>query len=291
MCNVRVSFAFLTPGSIDCCCAGGLSLEADGHNSQLRDRHCLGRQDVIVKMLDFGAGCSRVFRVSCHNDANVGTVLDALQGSENTQTVGFTAFELASDLTGKGPRLVISKVLSNHDPVPSLLFCQRVELRQQLNCVLTRWIAVNVFVCCNDGELFSGHVPFLVPLSGEERTKLAVLASAARMLRLSMECEDVLHRCAVLACTNVGRKLMINEPLSDGCKADQVAIVYNATEVGDVVVVSTQWHADARRGQTPIVQGVVTRRFVEDGVMYFDVKEMDTALVMERLTCVQFVPL
>ncbi|KPA84166.1 hypothetical protein ABB37_02236 [Leptomonas pyrrhocoris] len=289
--EIQVSFAFLSSRTVDYCCNAGSSADLSSSASQFRIPEVSSRRVALVKLLDFESGCSRAFRASCSETADVGAVFDALRRSENSNAVEFVGFELMSFFPGNYTHLNVSRVLSPHDPIPDFFSCQRVRLGQRLKFSVTRWLVINTFVCSNDGELFVGHVPFLVPLTAEDVSKASILSAVARILNLNTECEALLRNCIVLACTNDGRKITIDEPLQDGCGADQISIVYNAADIGDIVVVSAQWHASSHKGPAPIIQGVVTRRFVQDGMLLFDVKEMDTAVVMERLSCTQLVPL
>ncbi|KPI85500.1 hypothetical protein ABL78_5461 [Leptomonas seymouri] len=291
MCEVQVSFAFLTSRTVECCCNVSSSSKVSSRASQLRCADHSSRRVVHVKLLDFEAGCSRAFCVSCPVSADICALFDALSRSENASAVEYVGFVLATCSSGSRTHLAVSRILSLQDSIPDFLLCQRVSPEERLKRSFIRWLVVNVFVCSGDGELFVGHVPVLVPLTAEDVGKAAVLVATARVLCLSAECEALLRNCVVVACSNNGRKLTMEGPWQDACGAEQVAVIYNAAEVGDVVVVSAQWHSSADRGRTPIVQGVVTRRYVQDGLMLFEVKEVDTSVVMERLTCTQFVPL
>ena len=290
--DIRVSFAFLTPKSVDCCYGGGSSDSVCSSTSL--EEYCDGGsslRNVLIKLLEFEAGCSRVFRATCPVNAPMSTIFDALRRCGSCERSDFVAFEPVAASSGEKMRLTVSKVLSSHDTIPFFSFCQRTDVYRSGSSRSVKWLAVNIFVSATDGELFTGHVPFLVPLTATDFTKAAVLTAVAEVLCMNAECKAALRQCAVLSCSCDGRRLTLEGPFLDASAADQVALIYNAADVGDVVVVSAPWHRNALKGQAPIVQGVLTRRFVQDGVVMYDIKELNTAVVMERLTCTQFVPL
>lgn len=292
--DIRVSFAFLTPRSLECCFGRSPSL-TDGGSSQ-RDVDDVSDnipcRVVHVRLLDFEGGSARVLRVSLWRDAVMGELYDALRRDEVRKNANFVCFELAKGTPRHGTSLAISRVLKRDDWIPTVVFAQHVWqgpdpafVKQQ------KWVAVNVLACGADGEIFLAHIPFVVPLAPEELSRTALLASVAQVLCLSSECEEQLRSCVVLACRFDGQRITLEEPLLGNFVGEQVAIMYNSFDIGDVVVVAAQWYRGTKRSQTPIVQGVVTRRFVQDGVLFFDVKEVDTSVVIEKLSCVQLVPL
>lgn len=291
MYEIKVSFAFLTAQTINCCCDENRSALASSQASEVRHQDESIHFQAVIKLLDFEKGCSRVFLADCTENAVIGDVYESLRRFEGAATANYVAYTLFSSPSGTQTHLIVSKTLSLSDSIPPALFCQQLPQRCPNTLFITRTLVVNVFVCNIDGELFVGHVPFLLPLTAGESTQSTLLASVARILCLSSECERLLGNCVVLSCSSNGRHLSMDEMYRDDWRGDQIAIIYNAVDIGDIVLVGAQWHADARSAQVPVVQGVVTRRYVQDGLMFFDIKEIDTGVVMEKLTCTQFVPL
>ncbi|TPP50353.1 hypothetical protein CGC21_17680 [Leishmania donovani] len=212
MADVKVTFAFVTPRSINCCAA---------------------------------AQC---------NDESTVDVSETLSGAPQ------------HDL-----RAAIIKVL-DYDTGHSRVFCMT---------------QVTTFRMCSSAR----KLQRLVNVPGASITKDGICSSLCALLRMGLECERYLRSCALFCCTVERKSIVLRDPFHDGGCPSQVAIIYGAVDVGDVVLVSAALPCAAVEARPSVLQAVVVRRFAEDGVTLYDVKEVDTAVVLEGLTCTQLVPL
>ncbi|GET88643.1 hypothetical protein, conserved [Leishmania tarentolae] len=292
MSDVKVTFAFVTSGSIACCSAAHFNDESTAEGLATLSgatKHDL--RATIVKVLDYDTVCSRVFRMSYPHGTRIRSVCGSLadvMGASVSEMICFTPPPMPTD---RVLRLCAMRVLEPGDDVPDVLFCQKAVVPRRGAVGLASCLLVNVLVCGNDGMLSVGHVPCVVHVADAFITKNGICSSVCALLRMGVECERQLRSCELFCCTVEGKSIVLRDLFYDGGHPSQVAIVYGAVDVGDVVIVSVTQPSSAVEARPSVLQAVVVRRFVEDGVTLYDVKEMDTSIVLERLTCTQLVPL
>ncbi|CAC9488889.1 conserved hypothetical protein [Leishmania infantum JPCM5] len=292
MADVKVTFAFVTPRSINCCAAAQCNDESTVDVSETLSgapQHDL--RAAIIKVLDYDTGHSRVFCMTYPHGTRMRSVCESLadaMAASAGEMVCFTPPPMPAD---RVLRLCAMRVLEPGDNVPDVLFCQKAAAPRQCAVALSSWMLVNVLLCRNDGVLSVGHLPCVVQVPGASITKDGICSSLCALLRMGLECERYLRSCALFCCTVERKSIVLRDPFHDGGCPSQVAIIYGAVDVGDVVLVSAALPCAAVEARPSVLQAVVVRRFAEDGVTLYDVKEVDTAVVLEGLTCTQLVPL
>ncbi|KAG5478591.1 hypothetical protein LSCM1_05993 [Leishmania martiniquensis] len=292
MADVRVTFAFVTSSSIDCCAFTQCDDEPTANASEPLSGGLLNHSRVaIVKVLDYDTGCARVFRMAYPQGACMRSVYNALADAMAARLSEVICFA-PPPLSAEGSlTLCAMNALEPADDIPDVLFCQKAAVPRRSTAPLSRWLVVNVLICGNNGALAVGHVPCLVQVAGDSINKDEICNSIRALLRMGLECERQLRSCAVFCCTVEKMSVVLRDPFMDGTDASQVAILYGAVDVGEVVLVSAPLLCSVVEARPSVLQAVVLRRYSEDGVTLYDVKEVDTALVVKRLTRVQLVPL
>ncbi|KAG5504318.1 hypothetical protein JKF63_04763 [Porcisia hertigi] len=292
MAGVKVTFAFVTPGTINCCGAieRNEELTVDVSRAPSEELQHESRT-AILKVFDYDTGYARVFHITHPIGTKMRAVHESLadaMAARASEMVCFSPPPLSSEHVLHACAM---KVLEPTDTVPEVVFCQKAAVSRQIIGAFSGWLVVNVFLCGTDGALSVGHLPCLVQVPCASITKDSVCTSLCALLGMGPECERRLRGCALVCCTAEGRSIVLRDLLSDGACPNQVAVLYSAVDVGDVVLVSAPLRRSDLRAGSSVFQAVVVRRFVEDGVTLYDVKEVDTSVILERLTCTQLVPL
>ncbi|KAK7198372.1 hypothetical protein NESM_000796500 [Novymonas esmeraldas] len=292
MSDVRVTFAFLTPPTVQCCTAPVVDHEerAERSRSESQMTRCDSRT-AVIKVFDYDAGVARAYHLEYPRGTTMRGVYALLAETLGAGAGGTVCVALPSVSHDRAMRLLITRVLEAADDVPDVLFCQKAAPPYRGPASSPYWLIVNVLICGNDGSLLVGHVPCLVPTAGAAVTRDGVCADLSALLRMGVECERHLRECALFCCVAERKSIVLHDPFYDGASPSQVAVLYSAVDVGDVVLVSSPRYRSANVTRPSVLQGVVVRRFVEDGVALHDVREVDTAVVLEGLPCTQLVPL
>ncbi|KAG5478785.1 hypothetical protein CUR178_05363 [Leishmania enriettii] len=290
--DVRVSFAFVTSRSLNCCASTHCAEESAIGVSEPRSEALLNHsRDAILKVLDYDTGCARVFRMTHPRGASMRCVYESLADVVAANTGEVICYTPPPMSAGGVLSLCAMKVLEPADEVPDVLFCQKAAVPRRSAVSLSRWLLINVLMSGSDGVLTVGHVPCAVPVAVSFITRDGVFSSMCALLKMGLECERQLRDCALFCCTAEEKSLVLRDPFFDGACPSQVAIIYGVVDVGEVVLVSAPLLPSVSKASSSVLQAVVVRRYAEDGVTLYDVEEVDTTLVLERLTCTQLVPL
>lgn len=247
----------------------------------------------VVKVYDFEKRRAGTFMISCDTGTTVQKVFDALTSSDSSLVSGRSlvcyapSFDsVTDDFFPCSPGL-----LKPLDLLPSVAFLQTVESQVEGSRTDLQRILTNIVICSSDSTVSVGHVPFVVefPLGGH--TKHGICASIARLHRMCRESLDFLKTCPLVSCSVGGNQITLGGPADTGECLDQLALVYPLLNVGDVVIVDLQQQFLSSNRPSSVVQGIIVRRFMECGIVLYAVKETDTSVVVEELTCLQLVPL
>ncbi|CAJ1025624.1 hypothetical protein, conserved [Leishmania shawi] len=290
--DIKVTFTFITSVAINCCEAAQWNDESTVDVSERRAEAALhNSRTAVLKVLDYDIDCARVFCMTYSHGTRMRSVYESLADAMATSANEMICFAPPPMSAERVLRLCAMRVLEPVDDVPEVLFCQKAAVPCSGAVAVSRWLLVNVLLCENDGALLVGHLPCVVQLTGTSITKDGICSSLCTMLKMGVECERHLRGCELFCCTTEKKSIVLHNSFCDGACPSQVAIIYSAVDVGDVVLVSTPLARSVVEERPSVFQAVVVRRFAEDGVILYDVKEVDTAVVLERLTCTQVVPL
>ncbi|CBZ27136.1 conserved hypothetical protein [Leishmania mexicana MHOM/GT/2001/U1103] len=290
--DVKVTFAFVTSRAINCCEAAQCNDKSTADLSEtLSGAPQNDLRAAIIKVLDYDVGCSRVFCMTYPYGTRMRSVFESVADAMSASASEMVCFAPPPMAADRVLRLCAMRVLEPGDDVPDVVFCQKAASPRRAAVALSSWLLVNVLLCGNDGVLSVGHLPCVVQVPGVSITKDGICSSLCALLRMGVECERHLRSCVLFCCTAEGKSIVLRDPFHDGGCPSQVAIIYGAVDVGDVVLVSEALPSSAVEARPSVLQAVVVRRFAEDGVTLYDVKEVDTAVLLERLTCTQLVPL
>lgn len=291
--SVKVTFEFITSTTAHCCAAAGaregfVDFDAAEHASDVTPT--VPRR-AVLRVFDYDAGCTRVFGVTFPGDAVMAAVYEALPNATGASTGDVVCFAPAPT-TGDHALCVASlRVLATCDAVPGLFFCQKAAALRRSVAAAFQWVVVHLLVCDCDGSLSTGHVPVVVPVAAAPAAAEQVRIGIAALFDMGVECREVLRECQVVGCSVEGKTILLREPCDDGPVPRHVAVLFSAVDVGDVVLVSEPCRRPVLATRRTVVQAVVVRRRVEDGLVLCDVQEVDTDAPLDGLSCVQLVPL
>ncbi|RNF00811.1 hypothetical protein TraAM80_07395 [Trypanosoma rangeli] len=183
---------------------------------------------------------------------------------------------------------LIKKVLHPEDDAPRLVFCQEVFLpfHNPAHC----WGVVNVVVLQHHGSLVPGYIPLVVHRSSLQ-SKEALQEQIRQLCCASPAEANYMKSQPFLNCA-VSAGLMDLVSFFDSCNDDstalpQIAVVYPALAPGDLVCVDMLDRMSRRFS----VQCMIKCSRQKDGILCYDVEEMEVGYILEGLTCVQVLPL
>ncbi|CCW68233.1 unnamed protein product [Phytomonas sp. Hart1] len=180
----------------------------------------------------------------------------------------------------------VEKILLPDDSIPEVVFYQYISPSLS-KCVELKWVIVNFLVFLRSMKLVPGHLHLIGGFSTSP-TKEELLQYVASHLTTTHFDIYFLRSCPVTTVTVTHEDVTIEDEYCPSSNVQQAAILLPLIEQGDVVRVSI---SDGGAQSCRTMQGVIQSSRIDNGMISYDVQNVDTYEVLCGLNCMQVIPL